>query len=45
MRAHTPNENICIDLYLKHARHMAQGIKKFEKQHGEHYENIATHSR
>jgi acetylornithine deacetylase/succinyl-diaminopimelate desuccinylase-like protein len=28
-RAHAPNENIRIDLYLKHARHMARVIKEF----------------
>ena len=28
-RAHAPNENIRIDLYLKHARHMARIIKEF----------------
>ncbi len=27
-RAHAPNENIRIDLYLKHARHMARVIKE-----------------
>ena len=27
--AHAPNENIRIDLYLKHARHMARVIKDF----------------
>jgi acetylornithine deacetylase/succinyl-diaminopimelate desuccinylase-like protein len=30
-RAHAPNENIQIDLYLKHARHMARIIKEFAK--------------
>lgn len=30
-RAHAPNENIRIDLYLKHARHMARIIKEFAK--------------
>ena len=30
-RAHAPNENIRIDLYLKHARHMARVIKEFSK--------------
>ena len=30
-RAHAPNENIRIDLYLKHARHMARIIKEFGK--------------
>ena len=30
-RAHAPNENIRIDLYLKHARHMARLIKEFAK--------------
>jgi acetylornithine deacetylase/succinyl-diaminopimelate desuccinylase-like protein len=30
-RAHAPNENIRIDLYLKHARHMARVIKEFAK--------------
>ena len=28
-RAHAPNENIRIDLYLKHARHMARIIQEF----------------
>ena len=28
-RAHAPNENIRIDLYLKHARHMARVLKEF----------------
>jgi acetylornithine deacetylase/succinyl-diaminopimelate desuccinylase-like protein len=28
-RAHAPNENIRLDLYLKHARHMARIIKEF----------------
>jgi acetylornithine deacetylase/succinyl-diaminopimelate desuccinylase-like protein len=28
-RAHAPNENIRIDLYLKHARHMARIISEF----------------
>jgi acetylornithine deacetylase/succinyl-diaminopimelate desuccinylase-like protein len=31
-RAHAPNENIRIDLYLKHARHMARVIKEFAAQ-------------
>jgi acetylornithine deacetylase/succinyl-diaminopimelate desuccinylase-like protein len=30
-KAHAPNENIRIDLYLKHARHMARVIKEFVK--------------
>ncbi len=30
-RAHAPNENIRIDLYLKHARHMARVIEEFAK--------------
>jgi acetylornithine deacetylase/succinyl-diaminopimelate desuccinylase-like protein len=30
-RAHAPNENVRIDLYLKHARHMARVIKEFAK--------------
>jgi acetylornithine deacetylase/succinyl-diaminopimelate desuccinylase-like protein len=30
-RAHAPNENIRIDLYLKHARHMARVVKEFAK--------------
>jgi len=30
-RAHAPNENIRLDLYLKHARHMARVIKEFAK--------------
>jgi acetylornithine deacetylase/succinyl-diaminopimelate desuccinylase-like protein len=30
-RAHAPNENIRIDLYLKHARHMARIIGEFAK--------------
>ncbi len=28
-RAHAPNENIRVDLYVKHAKHMARVIKKF----------------
>src|SRR5690349_5249796 len=31
-RAHAPNENIRIDLYLKHARHMARLIEEFAMQ-------------
>ena len=31
-RAHAPNENIRVDLYLKHARHMARVLKEFAKQ-------------
>ena len=31
-RAHAPNENIRVDLYLKHARHMARVIEEFAKQ-------------
>jgi acetylornithine deacetylase/succinyl-diaminopimelate desuccinylase-like protein len=30
-RTHAPNENIRVDLYLKHARHMARVMKKFAK--------------
>ena len=30
-RAHAPNENIRIDLYLKHARHMARVVREFGK--------------
>ena len=30
-RAHAPNENIRLDLYLQHARHMARLIKEFAK--------------
>lgn len=30
-RSHAPNENIRIDLYLKHARHMARIIGEFAK--------------
>jgi acetylornithine deacetylase/succinyl-diaminopimelate desuccinylase-like protein len=30
-KAHAPNENILVDLYLKHARHMARIIKEFAK--------------
>lgn len=30
-RAHAPNENIRLDLYLKHARHMARIIGEFAK--------------
>lgn len=30
-RAHAPNENVRIDLYLKHARHMARLINEFAK--------------
>jgi acetylornithine deacetylase/succinyl-diaminopimelate desuccinylase-like protein len=31
-RAHAPNENVRVDLYLKHARHMARVIKEFANQ-------------
>ena len=31
-RAHAPNENIRIDLYFKHARHMARVLEKFADQ-------------
>ena len=30
-RAHAPNENIRLDLYLKHARHMARVIQEFAR--------------
>jgi len=30
-KAHAPNENMRVDLYLKHARHMARIIKEFAK--------------
>lgn len=30
-RAHAPNENIRVDLYLKHARHMGRILKEFAK--------------
>ena len=30
-RAHAPNENIRLDLYLKHAKHMARVISEFAK--------------
>lgn len=30
-KAHAPNENIRVDLYLKHARHMARLIEEFAK--------------
>ncbi len=30
-KAHAPNENMRVDLYLKHARHMARAIKEFAK--------------
>ena len=30
-RVHSPNENIRLDLYLKHARHMARVLKEFAK--------------
>ena len=30
-KAHAPNENVRVDLYLKHARHMARLIKEFAK--------------
>ena len=30
-KAHAPNENIRVDLYLKHARHMARVIAEFAK--------------
>jgi len=29
--AHAPNENIRLDLYLKHAKHMARVVKEFAK--------------
>ncbi len=32
-RTHAPNENIRIDLYLKHARHMARIIQEFAEHH------------
>jgi acetylornithine deacetylase/succinyl-diaminopimelate desuccinylase-like protein len=35
--AHAPNENIRLDLYLKHARHMARILKEF----GDGHENLA----
>ena len=28
-RSHAPNENIRIDLYLKHARHIARVLREF----------------
>jgi acetylornithine deacetylase/succinyl-diaminopimelate desuccinylase-like protein len=31
-KAHAPNENIRVDLYLKHARHMARVIKEFAQE-------------
>ena len=31
-RAHAPNENIRIDLYYKHARHMARVLREFANQ-------------
>jgi acetylornithine deacetylase/succinyl-diaminopimelate desuccinylase-like protein len=31
-KAHAPNENIRIDLYLKHAQHMARVIKAFAEK-------------
>ncbi len=31
-KAHAPNENIRLDLYLKHARHMARVIREFAAQ-------------
>jgi acetylornithine deacetylase/succinyl-diaminopimelate desuccinylase-like protein len=31
-RTHAPNENIRIDLYLKHAQHMVRVLKEFSKQ-------------
>ena len=30
-RAHAPNENIRLDLYLKHAKHMARLMVEFGK--------------
>jgi acetylornithine deacetylase/succinyl-diaminopimelate desuccinylase-like protein len=30
-RAHAPNENIRVDLYLQHARHMTRVINEFSK--------------
>jgi acetylornithine deacetylase/succinyl-diaminopimelate desuccinylase-like protein len=29
--AHAPNENIRIDLYLQHAKHMARVVREFGK--------------
>ena len=31
-RGHAPNENIRLDLYLKHARHMARVVEEFSRQ-------------
>lgn len=31
-RAHAPNENLRIDLYLKHAKHIARVVKEFGQQ-------------
>jgi acetylornithine deacetylase/succinyl-diaminopimelate desuccinylase-like protein len=31
-RAHAPNENMRLDLYLKHAKHMVRVIRKFAQQ-------------
>lgn len=31
-KAHAPNENIRLDLYLQHAKHMVRVIKEFSKQ-------------
>ncbi|HXD08830.1 MAG TPA: M20/M25/M40 family metallo-hydrolase [Anaerolineales bacterium] len=31
-RAHAPNENVRVDLYLKHARHMARVIEDFSNK-------------
>lgn len=33
-KAHAPNENIRVDLYLKHARHMARIIQEFARSEG-----------
>jgi acetylornithine deacetylase/succinyl-diaminopimelate desuccinylase-like protein len=30
-KAHAPNENIRLDLYLQHAKHMARVIREFSK--------------
>ncbi len=32
-RAHAPNENIRLDLYLKHSKHVARVINEFSKTH------------
>jgi acetylornithine deacetylase/succinyl-diaminopimelate desuccinylase-like protein len=39
-RTHAPNENIRIDLYLKHAKHMARVLGEVYKLPGNYHENM-----